>query len=462
MHISTDIIPQRQQFIGTPKTLDYEAICVFAATGFFLDNDSYYKEQKVLGPAKHYEVDLPSGNIQSEAKYFHWHYSPKERSFERVVSEFGSLFETIIKEQSGDQRVILPLSGGLDSRTQAVALYKLGISTTSYSYAFEGGHDETWYGKRIAGICNFPFQSLQVPNGYLWDTIETLAEINQCYSEFTHPRQMAFVDYYSDMGDLFSLGHWGDVLFDDMGVTDRLSLDGQVEVVIKKIVKKSGWTLAEKLWKHWDLKGGFRDYFRNRIYHLLKDINIPHNANAQIRAFKSNYWAPRWTSVNLSVFESVRPIRLPYYDRRMCEFICQVPERYLSGRQIQIAYIKERMPELARIPWQAQRPFNLNTYSFNKTPWNIPYKVFDKLRRLLGSKKNIQRNWELQFLGIDNELTLCSYLFSNPDFKDFIAGDIVKETFDVFKKSDGIHESHAVSILLTLSLFSKRRMLPLS
>src|SRR5690606_18587038 len=147
--------------------------------------------------------------------YFQWHYNPIERPLPQIVQEFAQLFEQIVDEQTTNQNVILPLSGGLDSRTQAAALQHLGKKVHSYSYRFQNGHNETLYAKKIAKVCQFPFQSLEIPNGYLWNVIDDLAQINSCYAEFTHPRQMAFSGKYKAMGDVFSLGHWGDVLFDD-------------------------------------------------------------------------------------------------------------------------------------------------------------------------------------------------------------------------------------------------------
>jgi hypothetical protein len=144
-----------------------------------------------------------------------------------------------------------------------------------------------------------------------------------------------------------------------MGVPDDASTEEQVALLLKKIVKQDGLLLAERIWESQGFSGDFMTYFKKRITKLLVGINIPNSANAQIRAFKSLYWAPRWTSINLSVFQAVRPITLPYYDARMCDFICSVPEQYLAGRQIQIEYIKLRMPALAKLTWQAQRPFNL-------------------------------------------------------------------------------------------------------
>src|SRR5690606_30849221 len=257
-----------------------------------------------------------------------------------------------IQEQVQDKKVILPLSGGLDSRTQAVALHQLQKEVHSYSYSFQNGLNESDYGRKIANACHFPFSDLTIPNGYLWNKIEKLAQLNGCYSEFTHPRQMAVVEELAKMGEVFSLGHWGDVLFDDMGVPDDLSFESQLDVLYKKVINKGGLAIANQLWQACQLEGNFEDYLRARLSTLLRKIAISESANAQIRAFKSLYWAPRWTSTNLSVFESVRPITLPYYDNRMCEFICSVPEKYLAGRQIQIEYIKRRNPNVAKIEWQ--------------------------------------------------------------------------------------------------------------
>lgn len=451
--IQTDIIPKRAQFVGETLHLDYKAICVFSALGFFLDDDTYFTEQKVLQPASNFILN--TNKIISQETYFNWHYNPKERSFNEIVDEFSHLFERIVTEQVQDKKVILPLSGGLDSRTQAVALHHLKKEVRSYSYSFQNGLNESGYGKKIAQVCHFPFTDFIIPKGYLWNKVAELANINQCYSEFTHPRQMAVIDSVGQLGEIFSLGHWGDVLFDDMGVPDDLPFENQVAILLKKVVKKGGLELADALWKNWNLEGNFYDYLRERITALLRKIDIQESANAQIRAFKSLYWAPRWTSVNLSIFEKAHPITLPYYDNRMCEFICTVPEKYLAGRQIQIEYIKRRNPKVAQIKWQQHRPFNLYNYDYNKFPYNFPYKVGTKLKRKLQGRNLIERNWELQFLGRENERLLEEYLFHNPKLNLEVGNVVVNTIYENFQIEDGVYYSHPLSMLLTLSLFFK-------
>lgn len=459
MIVTTPIIPIKQTFfkVDAPHELDLEAICVFAAVGFFLDEDTYYKDTKVLRPATTYTLDN-NRRILKAQENFKWHYTPRALSFEQALEEFSVLFETIIDEQTRGKKVILPLSGGIDSRTQAAALKNLNSEVYSYSYEFKNGYPETKIAKQIAKDCDFDFQDYKIKKGYLWDVIDELMKLNDCYSDFTSPRQMAISNQFDAMGDVFSLGHWGDVLFDSMNLP-QLSSSDEVQVIMNKLVKRGGLKFAESLWELWNLQGNFKEYFRDRITILLDTIEI-NNTNAKLRAFKSKYWAPRWTSVSLSVFNHFKPITLPYYDDRMCKFICEVPEEYLKDRQLQIAYIKKRSPELAKVEWQDQRPFNLYNYHLNKTPNNIAYKVFNKLKRELKAvlgNNYIQRNWELQFLGEQNELQLKRHLLdSNND--DFIPISLIKKEIDLFFNKDALEQAHAINMLLVFSKFNKQQV----
>lgn len=456
--MKTNIIPHRQVFgnTGNENSLNLKAICIFAAAGFFLEKDTYYNNLEALQPATDYSFN-ENGFLENSKKYWSWNYSPREISFKQATEEFAHLFENITNENLKGKNVILPLSGGLDSRTQAAGLNK-GMNVKAYSYKFQNSFDETKYGKEICKKKGIPFDEFIIPRGYLWNIINELSEINQCYADFTHPRQMAVIEKIKKLGNVFYLGHWGDVLFDDMGVEDDITFDVQVDVLVKKILKRGGKELAEALWKQWDLKDNFESYFRNRISDLLREIKID-NANSGIRAFKSMYWAPRWTSANMNVFSDCHPVVLPYYDDAMSKFICTVPENYLSGRQIQIEYIKMKDPSLAEIPWQTYDPLNLYNYKRYNSKTRIPYRILKKVKREIKNKlsgsKLTTRNWEIQFIGEENDKELRKHLFENKNLNELIPEKIIKEFYDKFKNTDSVYYSHPVSMLLTLSLFTK-------
>lgn len=454
--VKTSIIPINKAIakVKGNHELNLEAICLFVAFGFFFDTDSYWKDEVVLSPGSNYILD-ENDVIVSSKKWFQWHYNPKKTSFNKTLEEFTYLFETIVKEQTINKKVILPISGGLDSRTQAVAL-RNHPNVKSYSYDFQGGYPESKIAKKIADACGFSLQYLKVKKGYLWNCIEELAEINQCYSEFTHPRQMAFIGNYKDMGNVFSLGHMGDLMFNSFGLP-QLSFDDQVDVLIKMLLKKEGFELANSLWKAWCIGGSFKEYYKSRIGKLLKKIKIE-NTNAKMRAFKTQYYVSRWSSNNLSVFNKVHPVTLPYYDDRMCEFICTIPEKYLTNRKLQIAYIQNRAPDLAKVIWQEQKPYNLNNFHLNKTPYNLPYRVLGKIERevnnLMG-KPYISRNWELQFVGDENEKHLQKWLFESK-LKNLVPEEIIQQIYSRFNKKNAVKYAHPVSMLLTLSLFQEK------
>lgn len=455
--IKTSVIPIRQQFVkvDAPNELDKKAICIFAATGFFFETDTYYKNQKVLAPGTINTID-DNGYLMESKPWFKWDYQPRDISFETALAEFTELFEKICSEQAGDKPVLLPLSGGLDSRTQAIAFSKLKNPVTAYSYSFRDGFPEGSIAAKIASVYNFDFKPFIIETGYLWPKLEELAGLNQCYSDFIQPRQMAILDSLKNMEGVFSLGHWGDVLF-DRGAADGTKEDQVQEELFQKLVKKGGLELANALWAEWKLDADFEKYFKTRIQTVLDSIQIE-NISAKMRAFKSLTWAPRWTSVNLSVFEAAHPIELPYYDERMCKFICSIPEEYLADRKLQIAYIQKESPKLASITWQAQKPFNLYNFERNKWPHNLSFRITDKLKRMFKErigKPYVERNWELQFLGMDNDEKLQEHLFGE-NLHPFLPKELLARFYNNFKNLDPIKYSHPLSMLLTLAVWKSR------
>ena len=170
--IKIPIIPIRKTIakVEGKHELDLEAICLFIAFGFFFDTDTYWKDEVCLLPAHNHALDSNKFLIKSEP-WFHWHYSPKEISFESALEEYTQLLTTIITEQVGDNPVILPLSGGLDSRSQALILKGLDNPVHTYSYSFPGGYPEHKISEQIAKVCNFSFEAFKIPKGYLWDSI---------------------------------------------------------------------------------------------------------------------------------------------------------------------------------------------------------------------------------------------------------------------------------------------------
>ena len=423
--------------------IDLRSIAEWIACGFFLGDKNFTK--------------LKYGQDEYFRAKESWYYEPRNISFNSAVEEFTHIFETLIFENIKNKKIILPLSGGLDSRTIASALRKKKKIVT-YSYEFLGGVKETKYAKQISDEMGWAFYKYLIPRGYLWEKIEKLAEINSCQSDFTHPRQMAVIDQISNLGDLIISGQWGDVLFDLPKLSHRANLDDQAGFLFNKIVKPGGLALSKSLWDEWGFSGKFEEILFNRIKELLLEIKI-NNPNRRVQAFKSIHWAQRWANPNLKIFSKNCELFIPYYENSICEFICTVPDRYLEDRKIQIKYLQNRSPALAKIPWQV---YDLNLYNyqyFNNI--YLPRRAYRYLTRILNEKifKNtpkVQRNWELQFLGAENSKNLKYWLFEKKILNNIISPKLIHTFYEKFQTENQIIFSHPVSMLLTLSVWCEK------
>ena len=458
--ISNPIIPIKQIFynINTRKVIqwenckdldiDYHALSAFCALGFMLDDDTFFKEIKTCKPATKYELG-ENNRIEDKTKYWHWHYSPRDITFDDALEEFSNLFEKLVIDGVKDKSILLPISGGIDSRSLFVPVKNM-TNLTLFSYEYDGGFSESETGQKLSEHYNIPLFAQKIQRGYLWNKINEFHELNSCFTDFTHPRQVDAINNWRGLGNVILLGHWGDVLFDKQTDSKNITYDEQMIKLKKNILKPGGIELAHDLWEHWSIEGSFESYITERLGRLYRNIDIDH-PSARTRAFKSLYWAPRWTSINLSIFSRLGDLVLPYYCDEMCKFICTVPERYLKGRKIQIEYIKKNCPEVAQIPWQKYYPLNLYNYQQFNHPRNYITRAVRKSKRILQqyfskSPDLIIRNWELQFLGKQNSIQLRKNLMERHKFNKLIPQVIIRK----------VKYAHPLSMLLTLAIFSNR------
>ncbi|MBC8196778.1 MAG: asparagine synthetase B family protein [Candidatus Marinimicrobia bacterium] len=467
--ISNPIIPIKQEFydICTNKIvnwdtnsnnyLDLKALASFCSLGFMLDDDTFSKRIKVCKPATDYQLD-ENKNINGINKKWEWHYKPTERSFKNTLNDFKELFSTIIKTETINKSILLPISGGLDSRTLFVPISDRK-NVVLASYDFEGGFHESETGKILSKQFNIPYYAQKIQRGYLWQKLDEISHLNNCMTDFNHPRQVDAIPHWKGLADVILLGHWGDVLFDKHTESDKINYDYQLIHLKNNILKSGGCELADDLWRIWSLEGTFDAYMMERLDKLYSEIDIDH-PSARIRAFKSLYWAPRWTSINLSLFNQVGEIVIPYYSDEMCKFICTVPERHLADRKIQIEYVKKQCHEAARIPWQKYYPLNLYNYQRFNHPHYYLVRAVRKAKRILGqyfskSPDLITRNWELQFLGKQNIFELKKNLLERKEINKLIPQNLIRKYLDKFQVNP-VKYAHPISMLLTLAVFSDR------
>ena len=155
----------------------------------------------------------------------------------------------------------------------------------------------------------------------------------------------------------------------------------------------------------------------------------------------------------MRVFQSAAWPRLVFYDARLADFFCTVPSNFVSGRRLQIDYLKRYAPDLARITWQ-DYDADLFTYQHYNT-WMLPKRAFKKAWRRLTMGQVLERNWQVQLLNQAGRRGLEHWLL-RPGLKlhAFVAPSTVRALLDTFYKAPLLEgRGYTTSILLTFSVW---------
>jgi asparagine synthase (glutamine-hydrolysing) len=444
---------------ASSRSLDLRGLTGCFAFGFFPEDRTFFEDVRVTRPATHVTWDR-DGRKTHESRYWQWSYDPdRTRSYSDTVDAFGDTLEAILRDQTADGRIAIPLSGGLDSRTIAAVATASGrldpAALWSYSYGYTDDSQETCIASRIAAVRQLPFSRFTV-GPYLFDRLDTVLASVEGFGTVTTTRQAAVTAEIASHADYLLAAHWGDVWMDDMGVREgSLSEAALVDHVRHKIEKRGGEWLVQHISSRHLGEDRPDEWLRAVVASELRRVGDIGDLDFRVKAFKTDQWSFRWTVPGLRMFQPAAFPRLPFYDNRMVDFCCTVPTEFVAGRRLQIDYLKRHHPDLASVTWQETDSSLFSQQHFNS--WLLPKRAAKKLGRLVTGKQTISRNWEVQFFAPGARRRLEQHLLS-PGLKlhDLLPRSdvqgLVTEVYNAPSASNG----HAVSQLLTLSAWLER------
>ena len=107
-----------QELLDTCENLEIDdtAMAVFVRLGFFIGNDTPFKNIKALGPSS--TISWEDGKCDINSREFPKNGPPYEHDRATAVVEYGKAFNRVMRKYLPEEqdRVVLPLSGGKDSR----------------------------------------------------------------------------------------------------------------------------------------------------------------------------------------------------------------------------------------------------------------------------------------------------------------------------------------------------------
>lgn len=430
------------------RQLDWEGLATFFAFGFFLDDRTCYQDIRILQPASVYRIGA-DGTLRSHQRYWHWqHEVDKQRTYEQTIEQYDALLKQAVSRcLSG--RIVLPLSGGLDSRSLAYAIPR-GKAVQSYSYGYTASSIETRIASQIAKKQEFSFCS-HIIEPYLFSRLPEITAALHGSQDVTQARQVSVNAWVAGEADAVLTGLWGDVWCDQMGAADGPP-DGMniADLVVRRFQKRGReWLMEHVVTPHF-AQTNLPAYLEARVRTGITPLDSIEDPDFRIKAYKTSQWAFRWSNASLRGFALGAVPRVPYYDVDIVDFFLTVPTDFVRDRRLQIDHLKRFAPKLAAIRWQ-QAGVNLNLVPCAR--WaSLPSRVSGKLRRTLARERTIQRNWEVQFLSPHGRKELEGYLLQDGrELHQLVSPAQIRQLIEAFYAAPGAANGYTVSMLLTFA-----------
>ncbi|MEZ4520009.1 MAG: asparagine synthase-related protein, partial [Chloroflexota bacterium] len=328
---------------GGCTTLDWEGLTTFFGFGYFGGDRTHFDGVRILRPATHYRL-AGNGRVLEETRYWQWQHAPDHsRTYDETVGEFARLFETVMGELTSAERVAVPISGGLDSRSTVATLPADQAHERLWAYSYGYGNDsmETAIARQVAGARGLTFDAFTI-GPYLFAQLPQISAAVEGFEDVTQCRQAAVVNEIDDHADYLIGAHLGDLYLADMGLVgvDELSDEELTAVVLKKVHKGGSDWLLEHLCRPHLKEAVPEDIFHENVAAELDRLDTIAEPDFRVKAYKVDQWCARWTTVAFRMYQAAAFPRLPFYDNRLEDFFCTVPTEMVSGRRLQIDYLR--------------------------------------------------------------------------------------------------------------------------
>ena len=337
------------------QRLNEENAAEFMVAGYVTGNETLFNDIKQIrnGEFLTYQKNEKSLKSCCYFRFLHGDYRelPEPRLLEMLDQTLVNAFSRLVESTSKQgKRLIVPLSGGLDSRIIVAMLKRLGVNDViCMSYGRKGSR-ESDISKNVAEAL-----------GYDWLFVEyTAKKWRECYnskeaelfriwagnlSSLPHMQDFLAVKELKVQGKIpensvFIPGHSGDMLAGSH--IPSYCLDNSVEF-------NSDTYLAASLKKHYNLWGGpygqeLEKIFKQRISKSTSGLETKDNetfANA-IEYFDFNERQSKFIINSVRVYEFFRcGWRIPFWDTELINFFLKVPLKYRINRDLYKKYARD-------------------------------------------------------------------------------------------------------------------------
>lgn len=333
---------------------DPNAVKEFYMSGYTSQDKTLYRDIKQLRAGE--SLYLESGNQPITQRYYTYYSKDKKHlSINRMIDIYNDvLFRTFqrLLKSVGKRKIVLPLSGGVDSRLVACMLRKLGYgNVTCFSYGVPNNWEAN-ISRKVAERVGYNW--IFVPYSrkkwhsvyrsqewkdffYSWDNLSSLFSVNEWIAigelkrNRSIPEDAVFVPGHT--GDFISGGHLQYIFGEKK---DGITKEGLISDILKK---------HYGLWPSKLKKAEIRDCLTNGLSKFFGSLPLDSKEDIA-NAYECWEWQERQSKF---IINSVRTYdfwgyewRLPLWDSEMMDFWSAVPYEMKMEKKLYLSHLKEK------------------------------------------------------------------------------------------------------------------------
>jgi len=346
--------------------VDPAGLASMLSFGFHLGNLTLLSGVKCLPNAR--DIQYRAGtDALTLGSYWSYPYGEQE-PWEGTEAELGEalhdhLTRAFKRRMNGVDKVLLPISGGLDSRTMAglLASSEFPGEVLAYSYGQASSRDVR-YGRAIARKLGYRHVTIPTPDDFVTRHLKEAAWVFDAEWSAELNWGPRFSHLHPSLGDtqghLVLSGMFGDLILgegafvgkyrrlcgDEPQATDRL-MEAFFECNQEYRPLTETCTLFEE---------PAADEAYERLQEIVRNTLLPLSSQRPFFALNRSEFLHRQRRHTATVAQSVeydRRVITPFLDRDVVDFATRIPYEYLSGKILYKHMIRDHLPSVAAIPY---------------------------------------------------------------------------------------------------------------
>ena len=322
------------------REIDLQAVHDFFTLGYLLNNETFFQGIKLLPPAS--VLTLQRGQIRIK-KYWTPRFQEDQdhKPLDYYVEALSALIlKAIERHAKGEQRIAIPLSGGLDSRTIAVGLYEKCRDFHTFTFGEKGCWDAKLSQKVVEALgTNHHFYEITPES-----LISTMAEAVWLTDGMVPCFHILGINAYQDMRNyveifLNGMQTFGSIIKPDVWVTKERFFKRHLNPLPYEILKSL-------LTPDYLLPG------RKGISIPLAMLEGEEALINKLDFFNLTQRERRFINYGNVLRRNWAEVRTPFFDNDLIDFVLRVPPGLRKNRYLQLRTFIHMFPWLSHIPLQ--------------------------------------------------------------------------------------------------------------